>query len=281
MMNEIQIRPSTPSRLVGIALVFAAAIAPGSKGEELTAAEILDRADRNQAPPEIRNSIVSHVYKGTVEFKGMAGMKGAFVETFSSPLKARVTWDLGVVVMDEGTDGEVVWEKNPTQGVTIHSGSGRELKLRGYAGSNLIPWRKIYKEARLLGREKIEGREHFKLELTPWDLDGTVQTVFVDTETLTPTKTHLLLRETPGVLGGGEIPIAITYGDYRRVDGVLYFHQRTINVGVMQVVLKTESIERNPKVDESRFELPDDVRKAAKSAGTEKASTDRPSGTRQ
>ena len=58
----------------------------------------------------------------------------------------------------------------------------------------------------------------------------------------------------------GTMPIEIEFGDYKRVDGVLFSHKATRKSSGQEVLVITKSIEHNVDIPADRFNLPDDVK---------------------
>jgi outer membrane lipoprotein-sorting protein len=116
----------------------------------------------------------------------------------------------------------------------------------------LVNWEAKGHSVELLGKEKIDGRETFKLKVTL--SSGAVQTYYLDAESAL-----LVRRESTRTLGGRTIEVETTFSDFRPVGGVVFPH--AIRSGAkgrydfLEVIV--EEAEFNPPLDDSRFEMPD------------------------
>ena len=116
----------------------------------------------------------------------------------------------------------------------------------------LVNWEAKGHAVELLGKEKIDGRETFKLKVTL--SSGAVQTYYLDAESAL-----LVRRESTRTLGGRTIEVETTFSDFRPVGGVVFPH--AIRSGAkgrydfLEVIV--EEAELNPPVDDARFEMPE------------------------
>ena len=137
---------------------------------------------------------------------------------------------------------------------TIHEGNPKILKQHDYASKLMFPFEEVYSSAQTLGVEKIDGIDCYKVELTP--KEGRKEICYYDKETLLARRVELILDEP---LSGQQLPIQITFGDYRDVNGVKHaFHSR-IKVSMMEFEWVYQSIQHNVKIPDSTFALPAEV----------------------
>ena len=119
----------------------------------------------------------------------------------------------------------------------------------------LVDWRAKGHRLELLGREKLEGSEAFKLKLTL--ASGPVRYLYLDG------KSCLLVRsETARTLRGRELQLETTLADYKPEGGLMFPHVIESGASGRPARLKVvvDKVELNPPLDDSRFELPESLR---------------------
>ena len=246
------------------------------------ATNLLDKVYANFGTPEKLASIRTRVMEGTASFGG--GQEGTFTETLGGPGHARVETKLpGFGEFAEGSGFGTVWEINPMTGKgSSKKGTKALTALRHYALLRHTPWREIYANAKVLGKATIDGRETIKLELTPLppatcaELNSIDPAVFdrvaisanasegADASDVFPDiwyvdeKAALLVRTEVQVVGpsGDPMTVEITYRDHRRVDGVLYEHERSASMIGMVWKQKYTKIRHNVDLPEDAFDVP-------------------------
>jgi hypothetical protein len=195
--------------------------------------------------------IQTQITTGSMEFVGK-GVKAMLTSYKMAPNKSYSVMELeSIGKIEQGTDGETVWEKSAVQGPRIKTGEERASALREAALN--ADWRELFKKAEMAGVEPVGGRECYKIVLTP--NEGKPETRYYDT------KTHLLVKVTKVVKTSmGEIPAEFSLGDYRDVGGILIPH-RIAQTGLGQEFLvQLEKVQQNPQIAPSRFDLPEDVK---------------------
>lgn len=152
-------------------------------------------------------------------------------------------------------DGSMCWYVDPMFGVfepEPMSPADTSLAIEEADILGLSDWRAKGHRVELLGKEAIDGRETYKLKVT---LSGGGElTGYLDVETA------LLVREeTTHTIGERKIDSVTTFSDFRSVDGVVFPHSITTSARghseSLQVIV--ERIEINPRLDETRFEMPE------------------------
>ena len=116
----------------------------------------------------------------------------------------------------------------------------------------LYEWRAKGHTVELLGKERIEGREVFKLQVTL--RGGGSHTDFLDAESAL-----LVRRKSSRTLGERTIELESTFSDFRTIDGVTFPHsivnRNEAGIGTLQIVV--ERAEVNVVLDDARFERPE------------------------
>lgn len=236
------------------AWLLAAAVASAQlpKGED-----VLEKYIKATGGKEAYEKLTNQVMHGKMEIVG-AAIKGP-VKTYSAiPVKMRVEVELeGIGKIEQGTDGKVVWEKNPLTGNRILMGEERATMLRRATFNSDIHWRKLYKTATCEAEEKLDGKTVYKVVLTPES--GKPATHYYDKESGLLVK-MMMVMESPM----GELPSESTISDYKKVDGVLIPHTVRQKVLVQELVISIDKIEHNVKIPEERFAIPEEIKKLLK-----------------
>jgi hypothetical protein len=106
-------------------------------------------------------------------------------------------------------------------------------------------------EVELLGRETVDGKEAFKIQVTR--KDGNVEHYYLDARSYLPVKV-----EVKRAAGGGEVEGETRIGGYRPAGGILWPH--VIENGARgrpeKQKITVEAIEVNPVIDDARFRMP-------------------------
>jgi hypothetical protein len=150
----------------------------------------------------------------------------------------------------QGFDGRTAWVLHPLQG-------GRVLDARESATFASQAWlhpslhlAEAYPLRRWVGQEVHEGREVVVLALgsredalESWRFDAA---------------THRLLRIERKSDGGphGEVPVIVTFEDYRAVDGIVIPFTVRTRVPLFETVLRLDRVEHNRPLDEGLFQKP-------------------------
>ena len=220
--------------------------------EDIPKAEaILDKYVEVTGGRAAYDKVQTEIVTGAMEFVGK-GIKASIVAYKARPRKSYNVIEVeGIGKIEQGTDGEVAWERSAIQGPRIKEGEERASALRDAALN--APWREIYKKAETAGVETIDGRPCYKVILTPDE--GKPETRYYDK------KTNLLVKGTKTVKTPmGEIPAEVILSDYKEVDGILLplkLRQKALSQEFLIVI---ESVKNNVEIPKNRFDLPEDVK---------------------
>jgi outer membrane lipoprotein-sorting protein len=154
--------------------------------------------------------------------------------------------------IEQGTDGEIAWQKTVMMGPRILEGQERDDILRQATFDQLVRWKDLYEKAEAAGTDEVDGRPCDNVILTP--KTGKPQTYSFDRESGLLTKVSLTVENPMGV-----IPVVTYLEDYRSVDGLLVpFHSRVEMLGQERSVT-VKSVEHNVELPADRFHIPADV----------------------
>jgi hypothetical protein len=238
-------------------MVLAAAGARLRAADELPKAEtILDKSVEVTGGKAAFEKMHSMVITGSMELAAM-GIKGTMVITKAEPDKSLVEIDItGIGSVKQGYDGKVAWEINPMQGARIKDGDEKASAKRE-AHFHEENWRDDYKKVETVGAETVDGKDCYKLTLTP--NEGNLITEYYDK------KTGLLVKSTTTVsTPNGEIDAAVIFSDYRKEGDLLVAHKIQQTAAGQEIALTFEGFKYNVDLAKDKFDLPDDIKALVK-----------------
>ncbi len=190
------------------------------------------------------------------------GFEDSLVEYQAMPNKRYVEIEsdaLGQV--RQGTDGETAWYWSEQVGPMVEEGEPLAAALDSAAFDRALNWRAYYKEAKCVGIESVDGRECYKIVLTP--NHGQPETHFYERQSnlLVKAEKTRLFSNMPS------LRLELTFSDYRMVDDLLLAHKTTQSFdqcgAKRELVFVTESVEHNVDLPPDRFEPPANVQAIA------------------
>ena len=250
----------TARSMRGVALVASLALftvvvaTPSATAEESLpkAEKILDKFVKASGGKRAYDKLQNRVMKGTFSMPAMG---------ISAPLtvyQARPNKNYTLIESDafgkieQGTDGEVVWEISTMTGPIVKEGDERSEFLKDAIFDRLVYWRDNFETVETIGTEEVDGQPCYNVKQTPkW---GNVETYCYDTVTYLPVRIEMKVATQMG-----EIPMVMLPSDYQKVDGVLMAHKATVQVMQQERIITTESIEHNVDLPEDRFALPEQI----------------------
>ena len=233
--------------LAGIAL-------PHLVAADLPKAEtILDKYIEVTGGKAAYQKLHSHMESGTFELPAM-GVKGTLTSYRAEPDLAYTEIVLeGIGKMQVGSDGKVAWTNNPMQGPHIQEGAERAQAMQTERFNGELHWREIYKTAETTGIEAVDGKDCYKVVLTP--AEGSPATHFYDKESGLLTKFSIVSQSAMG-----EIPTDSFPTDYRKEGDILMAHKVRQTAAGQEVVITIDTVKVNPEIPKSRFDLPDEIK---------------------
>jgi outer membrane lipoprotein-sorting protein len=180
------------------------------------------------------------------------GMLVPYVLEQKRPTKMRLEYVFDDATVIQCSDGKTGWKVAPFRGKTTPEPLTKE-ELREAAGSAdlyglLFDYARRGHSVAMGGRESIEGREAFKLQVTlP---GGAVRWVYLDAESGLEVRVDALRK-----LAGRERRVETFYRDWQAAEGLLIPRRyETRTEGAKEPNLLTvETVLVNPPIDDSRF----------------------------
>jgi hypothetical protein len=236
---------------IGLALTLAGVVAAAAdlpKGEVL-----LDKYIEVTGGKAAHARIHSDMTTGTMEFKAM-GLKGKITTYGAEPDKkySEVLLD-GVGKMQEGVNGDVAWSFSAMQGPRVKEGDEKTETLLQAKFNSDLNWRDLFKTAETVGVETVDGKECYKVVLTP--KTGSPSTRWFDKES------NLLVKlEMTSKSAMGEIQSEMVVSDYRKEGDILLPHKMIVKAGPMEFVATVDTVQHNPEIPKDRFDVPDEIK---------------------
>lgn len=221
---------------------------PAFAADPPTGAAILDRSVAKTGGAAAYARVKNMTLTGTVEMEGhnISGPISMYQEGDKSYSVIELP---GIGRIEEGSDGDTVWEVNSLQGARIKEGAERTAAIRAAKMTPLSSWREYYVSARTLGSENVAGKPAWKVQMTP--KDGAPEIFYFDRAS------ELLVRTTqtlPTALG--DIPVDVVFSDYRAVDGVRMPFRMTQQAMSQTLNMRFDQIACNVAMEPGRFGLP-------------------------
>lgn len=204
----------------------------------------------------------NRVSTGSLEMPA-AGIKASMKIVQAAPNKARVSMDIpGVGKVEQGCDGETVWENNVITGVRILEGAERETMLRQLKFNAELDWKSLYESAETVGIEDINGSPSYKVKLVTAN-DKSVMHNYYDKDTGLLTRIDMISKTQMG-----DLPVNIMISEYKEFDGIKMPMLAVQKLGAMEQSIRTESVEHNVDLPEDAFALPPEIKELKEKAMT-------------
>lgn len=183
-------------------------------------------------------------------------MKAPMTRTYINNKCMRMELSIQGMTMVQCLNGESGWYISPFQGKTepekMNEDDLKEVKQEADITGPLFNYKEKGNKVELIGKEEMEGTDVFKLKVTR--ASGDIVYLFIDASN------YMLLKETvKQKTKDKEVEADILFSNYKMVEGISFpfsmeFRQAGESAGQ---TITVESIEVNPKVDESIFKMPE------------------------
>jgi len=183
------------------------------------------------------------------------GIEAPIVLELKRPKSLRIDIAIQGMTITQAYDGSVGWMLNPLSGRTdpepLPSELMKSVEEQADMDGPLVDYKAKGNTVELLGKEKAEGTDCYKLKVTL--KNGDVRTYFIDAESCLDVKI-----ETRTMVRGTEQLGDIILGDWKEVGGILMAH--SVDAGQpgapMRQKMTIDKIELNVPVDDARFTMP-------------------------
>ncbi|MDX1388499.1 MAG: hypothetical protein R3344_04885 [Acidobacteriota bacterium] len=236
---------------LAVTALFAAIVAtPSFADEPLPEAEvILDKFVNACGGKTAFDKLENRVVKGSFTIPAM-GLSAPLIAYSARPNKSYTLIESDAFgKIEQGTDGEVVWEISTMSGPVVKEGEERAELLKIATFDRVIYWRDNFKSVETVGIDEVDGQRCYRVKQTP--KVGNDEFFCYDAVTYLPIRIQMTLTSEMG-----DIPMVMIPSDYRKVDGVLIAHKAAVQAMQVERVMVTESIEHNVDLAADRFAPP-------------------------
>jgi zinc protease len=240
-------------RRTAIAL-FLALPAAWAADEALPKAEtILDRYVEVTGGKAAYEKHKTELGTGTMTFTAQ-GLKGSISRYAAAPNQAYAVIELeGIGKIEQGTSGDVAWEKSAIMGPRVKSGEEKTQALRESIFNEPIRWRETFLKAETVGRETVEGEDCYKVVLTP--KEGKPETSYYSK------KSGLIVKsEIMAVTQMGEMNVEMVVSAYKEFDGVKVPTRMLQRAAGQEFVIAIDNVKYNESLPADRFEPPTEIK---------------------
>src|SRR5215471_12607926 len=241
-------------RFLRINFAFVLAVGALAAADDLPKGDaLLDKYVEVTGGKAAYSKIHSTTTLGTMEFKAM-GLKGKMTAYATEPDLHYTEISLeGIGKIQEGSNGQVAWGMSAVQGPRVKEGDEKAETLLQAKFNSDLAWRDIFKSAETVGTETVDGKECYKVVLTP--KTGTPITRWYDKQSGLLLKMSLTSKSPMG-----EVQSDSTFSDYRKEGDVLMAHKVVSHVATMELVMTLETVQHNTEIPKDRFEVPAEVK---------------------
>lgn len=217
-----------------------------------TVDELIAKANEARGGLEKMKSVQSVRMKGKMTMG--PGIEAPITIEMKRPRNARMEFTIQGMTGVQAYDGQQAWGISPMgskQPEPMPAEMAKDLDNQADIDGPLVDYKAKGHLVELVGKEKVEGSDAWKLKVTL--KSGDVQYIYLDADS------NLEIRnEAKRTIRGSEVELENTIGDYKEVGGLLWPH--SIQSGAKGRPEKQsfafESIEVNPAIDDARFKMP-------------------------
>ena len=212
------------------------------------AEELLQKAEAAAGGKDAIGKIDSFYKEGKVSLKGQ-NIEGGLRAWWKSGDFYVENTILGVGKAEGGKKGEVIWMRDPINGLRQVDGVEAEQARWGSSLSLVGEWEKFFEQAKTVKEHELDGKKVYDVELT--GKSGGTVTVTLDAES----GLHVA-QAYKQASPLGDTPVSVKFEDFREVAGVMIPHRHVMDASLATIVETLTKVEVNLEVDESKFALP-------------------------
>jgi outer membrane lipoprotein-sorting protein len=234
-----------------LAIVVLAALVPSVWAQ--TADEIIAKNIQARGGAEKLKSVQS--IKATANMALGPGMEAPGILIQKRPDKAHLEFTIQGLTAVQAYDGAKAWQIMPFMGKKdaelMSADEAKELEEMADIDGPLVDYKSKGNQVELLGKEKVEGTDAYKLKVSL--KNGDVQTVYIDADSFLE-----IQEETKRTVRGTERDVESSIGDYKEVNGIIlpFAVESGIKGSTEKQKLTISKIELNVPVDDSIFKMP-------------------------
>jgi outer membrane lipoprotein-sorting protein len=171
------------------------------------------------------------------------------------PDMARLEFTVQGLTAVQAYDGKNAWQIMPFTGKkdpeAMSADDRKDIEENADIDGPLVDYKSKGNQVELLGKDKVEGTDAYKLKLTL--KNGDVITMYLDADSFLEIK-----EETKRMVRGTEHEVESVMGDYKDVNGLMFAFaiENGVKGGQEKEKLTLSKIEINVPVDNSIFKMP-------------------------
>lgn len=181
------------------------------------------------------------------------GIEAPFTIDIKRPRRMRLEVVVQGMTIVQAVDGDTGWTIQPMTGKKdperMSADDLKEAQDQADFDGPLVDYKKKGHKVELIGKEKIEGTDAYKLKVTK--KNGDIEYIYLDAEAFLEIKS-----EGKRVVRGTPVDFQSTSGDYKRVNGMMFPFSAEWGSKAERVKMSFTNIEVNGKVDDARFKMP-------------------------
>lgn len=183
------------------------------------------------------------------------GIEAPIVLELKRPRAMRMDISIQGMTITQAYDGKMGWMLNPMSGRTDPEPMPNEaMKLveeQADMDGPFVDYKDKGNTIELLGKEKVEGADCYKLKVTL--KSGDTRVYYIDAEHYLEVK-----QESKTNVRGTDVESDTIVGDWKEVDGLMFPFSIDSGQpgGQMRQKMTVEKIEVNPTIDDARFTMP-------------------------
>jgi len=244
---------------------------PGLVAQQLPAAEtVLDKFVQVTGGAAAYRQIRNETSSGSVDFtKRGAGItfaasSGNFTQYRVEPNQSATELTLpnlggSLDNASMGSNGTTTWmmSSNACGGMTrtgpvLAEADERAFSVRTSSPSSPTNWRTLYSKVETTGTDSVDGRQCYRVALTPQQ--GSQETNCYDAQSGFLLKTSTVWRSS-----AGNMPVELTFGDYRKEGRVVMPHKRSITYAGQTTTYTVRTVKFNTTIPSNKFTPPKEV----------------------
>lgn len=228
-----------------------------SSGQWLVAADdlpkaetILDKSIEATGGRAAWEKIHNEISTGSMS---VGGMQGTATIYRAEPDKTYTEINFeGIGKMTQGSNGRIAWSNSAMQGPHIKEGDEKESALLEAKFDGELNWRGQYPKVETVGAETVEGKDCYKVILTP--KSGSPITRYYDKQSGLPQK---MVMNVKGPMG--EMTVESVLSDFRKEGDILVPHKLTNRAMGQEFVISIDKIQYNTDIPASKFDTPPEI----------------------
>lgn len=163
--------------------------------------------------------------------------------------------------IENGCDGDTVWELSAMRGPQIKEGEERAAALHFNMMDRFVYYKTAFKSVKTTDKKDVDGATCYVVEAVPES--GALQTLYFDADS------HLLVKMDTEIKNPmGVIPVSSTLSDYKAIDGVKIPHKTVMTMMGQERVITTTKTENNVDIPAGTFDLPEEIKQLKQKAQT-------------